>query len=282
MGEAAFSVDLPAQPASEEQRPAGRPHICCVPPPRAPTCFSRSPRLAKAKPRGGAAAGGQLHPGSLRREELEDTKPQGLPNDRASPAPEGGWASADESSGYESESAASCIPSSPGEDEPQQRRARTAFTPEQVGKLEKTFKRQKYVGAAERRNLAAALQLSEIQVKTWFQNRRMKLKRQIQDHHHNLISSDPFYGYKQGTPPNMLQNYSHYPSPQQQRLLPFTPNCALQFNSSFQIYEAQNPSYPLRAHDLPFFHQHFLPQFSVHPVVQNKMDNKQFNPLQTL
>ncbi|KAH1168369.1 hypothetical protein KIL84_003852 [Mauremys mutica] len=163
MGEAAFSVDLPAQPASEEQRPAGRPHICCVPPPRAPTCFSRSPRLAKAKPRGGAAAGGQLHPGSLRREELEDTKPQGLPNDRASPAPEGGWASADESSGYESESAASCIPSSPGEDEPQQRRARTAFTPEQVGKLEKTFKRQKYVGAAERRNLAAALQLSEIQ-----------------------------------------------------------------------------------------------------------------------
>uniref|UniRef100_A0A674JL46 Homeobox domain-containing protein n=1 Tax=Terrapene triunguis TaxID=2587831 RepID=A0A674JL46_9SAUR len=79
-------------------------------------------------------------------------------------APEGGWVSADESSGYESESAASCIPSSPGEDEPQQRRARTAFTPEQVGKLEKTFKRQKYVGAAERRKLAAALQLSEIQV----------------------------------------------------------------------------------------------------------------------
>uniref|UniRef100_A0A8C3RJW0 Homeobox domain-containing protein n=1 Tax=Chelydra serpentina TaxID=8475 RepID=A0A8C3RJW0_CHESE len=79
-------------------------------------------------------------------------------------APEGGWVSADESSGYESESAASCIPSPPGQSEPQPRRARTAFTPEQVGKLEKTFKRQKYVGAPERRKLAAALQLSEIQV----------------------------------------------------------------------------------------------------------------------
>ncbi|CAM4583070.1 unnamed protein product [Lepidochelys olivacea] len=282
MGEAACFVGSPAQPDSEEQRPAGRPHICCVPPPRAPTSFSRSPRLAKAKPKGGASAGGQLQPRSSCREELEDTKPQELPNGRASPAPEGGWVSADESSGYESESAASCIPSPPGKDETQQRRARTAFTPEQVGKLEKTFKRQKYVGAAERKKLAAALQLSEIQVKTWFQNRRMKFKRQIQDHHNSLISSDPFYGYKQGTPPNMLQDYSHYPSPQQQRLLPFAPNSALQFNSSFQIYDSQNPSYTLRAHDFPFFHQHFLPQCSVHPVIQNKMDNKQFNPLQTL
>ncbi|EMP42153.1 Homeobox protein vent1B [Chelonia mydas] len=123
-----------------------------------------SPRLAKAKPKEGASAGGQLQPRSSCREELEDTKPQELPNGRASPAPEGGWVSADESSGYESESAASCIPSPPGKDEPQQRRARTAFTPEQVGKLEKTFKRQKYVGAAERKKLAAALQLSEIQL----------------------------------------------------------------------------------------------------------------------
>ncbi|NWW62672.1 PV1 protein, partial [Ifrita kowaldi] len=55
----------------------------------------------------------------------------------------------------------------------------TAFTSEQVCRLEKTFQRQKYLGATERRKLAAALRLSEIQIKTWFQNRRMKLKRQI-------------------------------------------------------------------------------------------------------
>ncbi|NXY41754.1 VENT1 protein, partial [Ceuthmochares aereus] len=80
----------------------------------------------------------------------------------------------DESSGYESESGERA-PADGG----QQRRARTAFTSEQVCRLEKTFQRQKYLGASERRKLAAALQLSEIQIKTWFQNRRMKLKRQI-------------------------------------------------------------------------------------------------------
>ncbi|XP_067409008.1 homeobox protein vent1-like [Emydura macquarii macquarii] len=282
MGEAEATLSsacLPARPGSGEQRPAaGRPHICCAPPPRAPTSFRRSPLEAKGKAKGGAPGGGQRQGSGPSREEAEDTKPPKPPSERAGPAPEGGWGSADESSGYESESAVSCVPSPP----PQPRRARTAFTAEQAGGLEKTFKRQKYLGAAERRKLAAGLQLSEIQVKTWFQNRRMKLKRQIQDHHHRLVSSDPFYGYKQGTLPNMLQNYSHYSGPQQPRLLSFTPNSALHFNSSFQIYDSQNTLYPFMAHDLRFYHQHFLPQLSVHPVIQNKMDIKQFNPLQTL
>uniref|UniRef100_A0A8C3F7S9 Homeobox domain-containing protein n=1 Tax=Chrysemys picta bellii TaxID=8478 RepID=A0A8C3F7S9_CHRPI len=66
------------------------------------------------------------------------------------------------------------VPVSQRRGEPQQRRARTAFTPEQVGKLEKTFKRQKYVGAAERRKLAAALQLSEIQVSVRPQSPRQR------------------------------------------------------------------------------------------------------------
>ncbi|NXC62277.1 VENT1 protein, partial [Aleadryas rufinucha] len=88
---------------------------------------------------------------------------------------------ADESSGYESESAGGEGAGAAAADgtRGRQRRARTAFTSEQVCRLEKTFQRQKYLGATERRKLAAALQLSEIQIKTWFQNRRMKLKRQI-------------------------------------------------------------------------------------------------------
>ncbi|NXX56060.1 VENT1 protein, partial [Scopus umbretta] len=86
---------------------------------------------------------------------------------------------ADESSGYESESAERAAAAAPSGSRGRQRRARTAFTSEQVCRLEKTFQRQKYLGASERRKLAAGLQLSEVQVKTWFQNRRMKLKRQI-------------------------------------------------------------------------------------------------------
>ncbi|NXQ88978.1 VENT1 protein, partial [Nyctibius grandis] len=59
------------------------------------------------------------------------------------------------------------------------RRLRTAFSAEQLSTLESSFQRQRYVGAAERRRLARRMRLSEVQIKTWFQNRRMKLKRQL-------------------------------------------------------------------------------------------------------
>ncbi|NWW50639.1 VENT1 protein, partial [Pedionomus torquatus] len=73
---------------------------------------------------------------------------------------------ADESSGYESESAGGERPVGAGGSPGRQRRARTAFTPEQqVCRLEKTFQRHKYLGASERRKLAAALRLSEMQVR---------------------------------------------------------------------------------------------------------------------
>lgn len=83
-----------------------------------------------------------------------------------SAAPDGGWLSADESSGYESESAGGerSEAEAPCGSRGRQRRARTAFSSEQVYRLEKTFQRQKYLGASERRKLATALQLSEVQV----------------------------------------------------------------------------------------------------------------------
>uniref|UniRef100_A0A3P8S7F4 Homeobox domain-containing protein n=1 Tax=Amphiprion percula TaxID=161767 RepID=A0A3P8S7F4_AMPPE len=63
----------------------------------------------------------------------------------------------------------------------QQRRLRTKFTSEQIGKLENTFRKHRYLGATQRRRIAEKLNLSETQVKTWFQNRRMKQKREVQD-----------------------------------------------------------------------------------------------------
>ncbi|XP_026210045.1 ventral expressed homeobox [Anabas testudineus] len=63
----------------------------------------------------------------------------------------------------------------------QQRRLRTKFTSDQISKLEGTFSKHKYLGATQRRKIAEKLNLSETQVKTWFQNRRMKLKREVQD-----------------------------------------------------------------------------------------------------
>ncbi|NP_571775.1 ventral expressed homeobox [Danio rerio] len=63
----------------------------------------------------------------------------------------------------------------------QNRRVRTKFTCDQISGLEKSFSKHRYLGATQRRKIAEKLHLSETQVKTWFQNRRMKLKREVQD-----------------------------------------------------------------------------------------------------
>ncbi|XP_073963836.1 uncharacterized protein [Choristoneura fumiferana] len=57
------------------------------------------------------------------------------------------------------------------------KRIRTIFTPEQLERLEAEFERQQYMVGPERLYLAHALQLTEAQVKVWFQNRRIKWRK---------------------------------------------------------------------------------------------------------
>ena len=59
------------------------------------------------------------------------------------------------------------------------RRKRTAFTSAQLKSLEYRFSEKKYLSVSERKSLAKNLKLNDAQVKTWFQNRRTKWKRQI-------------------------------------------------------------------------------------------------------
>uniref|UniRef100_A0A2C9KE74 Homeobox domain-containing protein n=1 Tax=Biomphalaria glabrata TaxID=6526 RepID=A0A2C9KE74_BIOGL len=61
---------------------------------------------------------------------------------------------------------------------PKRKKPRTAFTRQQVLELEKRFSRQKYLASAERSALAKSLSMTDAQVKTWFQNRRTKWRRQ--------------------------------------------------------------------------------------------------------
>ncbi|XP_067277984.1 ventral homeobox [Pseudorasbora parva] len=163
-----FSVDWLAQSfhasasQKEPEKKTHRPHVPCVVQPRPPTSYDKG--YLQPKPKASRA----------------EHKPQSTaaPRNCSSPSfsENSGY-----SSGYESEAAASECASVEDASDGAARRIRTKFTPEQIDKLEKIFNKHKYLDAGERVKTALKLSLSETQVRTWFQNRRMKLKREAQE-----------------------------------------------------------------------------------------------------
>uniref|UniRef100_A0A4W5PIL8 Ventrally expressed dharma/bozozok antagonist n=1 Tax=Hucho hucho TaxID=62062 RepID=A0A4W5PIL8_9TELE len=89
-----------------------------------------------------------------------------------------------ETSGYESEGGHSLSPTTPldgSSSPPMGRRPRTAYTAEQINSLERAFKRNAYLGTRDKVELCKKLNLSDKQIRNWFQNRRMRMKRMVQD-----------------------------------------------------------------------------------------------------
>ncbi|CAD7089954.1 unnamed protein product [Hermetia illucens] len=85
------------------------------------------------------------------------------------------------------------------------RKSRTAFTNHQIFELEKRFLYQKYLSPADRDEIAAALGLSNAQVITWFQNRRAKLKRDMEELKKDVESVKALSAHK-----SFLENVSDF------------------------------------------------------------------------
>ena len=61
------------------------------------------------------------------------------------------------------------------------KKLRPLFSAHQIQTMEKEFTKCRYVIENRRAELASDLNLTETQVKTWFQNRRTKWKKETQD-----------------------------------------------------------------------------------------------------
>uniref|UniRef100_A0A8C4SC85 Homeobox protein vent1-like n=1 Tax=Erpetoichthys calabaricus TaxID=27687 RepID=A0A8C4SC85_ERPCA len=214
-----------------------KPHIPCMVQPRPPTSFCK--------------ASVQLKSNLNSKHLLQDTDDKRINWPVGSPAEENSKA---DSSDCESESAQSDYQSPYNEDIKEdgctQRKLRTKFTYEQIHKLEKTFSSHKYLGASERIKIAAKLNLSETQIKTWFQNRRMKLKREAQD-------NCPDYFYR---------------SPVAHQIV--YPAVASMQHFSFPQQHIFHPSYPAVEHPSTLhFHPWFPQHLSLPPMtaVQSKL-----------
>ena len=117
------------------------------------------------------------------------------------------------------------------------RKARTAFTDHQLQTLEKSFERQKYLSVQDRMELAAKLNLSDTQVKTWYQNRRTKWKRQTAvglellaeagnfQAVQRMLQTNPYWLNQLSTfVPNVAYSAAAFGSPAGNPLMPVTPH----------------------------------------------------------
>nr|XP_041571620.1 NK1 transcription factor-related protein 1 [Taeniopygia guttata] len=135
-------------------------------------CSEESGSTSGSSGSSGPAAPGEPEPGPLRAEAAEaGVVPAPAPPPPPPPAPPVGAQPGPQAKPKRKRTGSDSKSGKP-------RRARTAFTYEQLVALENKFKSTRYLSVCERLNLALSLSLTETQVKIWFQNRRTKWKKQ--------------------------------------------------------------------------------------------------------
>ncbi|XP_039196386.1 NK1 transcription factor-related protein 2 [Crotalus tigris] len=140
------------------------------------------------------------------------------------------------------------------------RRARTAFTYDQLVALENKFRATRYLSVCERLNLALSLRLTETQVKIWFQNRRTKWKKQnpgidglVQPGNNNAVTPPAGSSSPSPSGPSALA-YQTFPSYTSANLLfPTAASLPLVAAAAGGAF----PSFLRPAYLTPFYNPHF-------------------------
>ncbi|XP_072368114.1 homeobox protein Nkx-6.3-like [Scyliorhinus torazame] len=95
------------------------------------------------------------------------------------------------------------------------KRFRAIFTQEQLAVLEREFRKSRYIVGPQRVTLAAVLGLTVLQVKVWFQNRRIKWKKDAEKPGGSRAAcegpSEDSPGSRSGWPSNQEKRASHPP-----------------------------------------------------------------------